>query len=399
MWSDRIRKSLALILVAALAVTMFGLAGCSPTEDEGDGDDGGDTAATETIKIGVHTSLTGGLADYGFAAQGGIELAAMAFSGFEVDGVTYEIELVIKDDKGEPAEAPIVAQQLVDEGVVGVIGALTSGNTNAALPIYEDAGIPLISGSATNPDLTDGTFSNFFRTCLRDDLQGAALAEWAVEMAAAKVVIMDDRGDYAVGLGNIVQTELEAEGVEVLRQEGQEGDVDFSAQVANIQAFGPDAVIFTGYHREAGLLFKQLTEAGVEATFMGGDGIKSDEIGAEAGGNENVEGAFATFGGFAQEGMPGYTTFADDFMADYDVAAGPYAENNYDGLGALVAAIVEAQSFDGMDIIDALHTVEYEGIQGTLTFDENGDVSVPGGGGTSLIPRFEYKDGTWTYLG
>jgi branched-chain amino acid transport system substrate-binding protein len=398
MWEDRIRKILALTLVVALAMTVFGLAGCT-TDDEGDEGDEGDETAMETVKIGVHTSLTGGLADYGFAAAEGLKLAAEDFSGFEVDGTTYEIELVIKDDKGEPAEAPIVAQQLVDEGVVGVIGALTSGNTNAALPIYQEAGIPVISGSGTNPDLTESGFDNFFRTCLRDDLQGQALAEWAVELGAEKVAVMDDRGDYAVGLGNIVQDVLEDAGVEVQREEGQEGDVDFSAQVNNIKNFGPDAVIFTGYHREAGLLFKQLTEAGVEATFMGGDGIKSDEIGDEAGGAENVEGALSTFGGFAQEGMPGYADFASAFTDATGEDAGPYAENNYDGLGALVTAIEEAQSFEGADVIDALHEIEYEGVQGTLTFDENGDVSVPGGGGTSLIPRFEYTEGTWTYLG
>jgi branched-chain amino acid transport system substrate-binding protein len=397
--NDRFRKFLALALVAALALTMFGLAGCTTTDEGDEGDDGGDDAAMETIKIGVHTSLTGGLADYGFAAAEGLKLAAADFSGFEVDGVMYEIELIIKDDKGEPAEAPIVAQQLVDEGVVGVIGALTSGNTEAALPIYQTAGIPVLSGSATNPALTDGRFENFFRTCLRDDLQGAALAEWAVELGAQKVVVMDDRGDYAVGLGNIVQEELEAAGVEVNRQEGQEGDTDFSAQVNNMKAFGPDTIIFTGYHREAGLVFKQAKEAGIEAQFMGGDGIKSDEIGDEAGGAENVEGALCTFGGFAQEAMPGYDSFASAFEEATGEAAGPYAENNADGLGALVAAMQDAGSTDPADVLAALPDVEFEGIQGTLTFDEMGDVSVPGGGGTSLIPRFEFMEGTWSYLG
>ncbi len=157
MWKDRSRRFLALTLVAVLALSMLGLAGCSSSDDEAS-TDGGEEMATETVKIGVHTSLTGGLADYGFAAQEGLKLAAEDFSGFEVDGVKYDIELVIKDDKGEPAEAPIVAQQLIDEGVVGVIGGLTSGATNAALPIYQEAGIPVISGSATNPDLTEAGF-------------------------------------------------------------------------------------------------------------------------------------------------------------------------------------------------------------------------------------------------
>ncbi len=208
MFDKRVRTALALLLAFALLAT-FALTGCSSTSD--DGADEGDTEAMETVKIGVHTSLTGRLADYGAAATGGLKLAAEDFSGFEIDGTKYEIELIIKDDKGEEAEAAVVAQQLIDEGVVGVVGALTSGATNAALPIYQEAGLPVISGSATNPDLTDGTFENFFRTCLRDDLQGQALGEWAVELGAEKVVVMDDRGDYAVGLGDIVQDDPRGE--------------------------------------------------------------------------------------------------------------------------------------------------------------------------------------------
>ncbi|MBW6469444.1 MAG: branched-chain amino acid ABC transporter substrate-binding protein [Coriobacteriia bacterium] len=395
MWSKRTHKLLALGLAVAL-VASLGLTGCG--SDDAEEPDDGDVIATDTVKIGVHTSLTGGLADYGFAAAEALKIAAEDFSGFEIDGVVYDIELVIKDDKGEPAEAPVVAQQLIDEGVVAVIGTLTSGAANAALPIYQAAGIPMISGSATAPDLTEQGFENFFRTCLRDDVQGAALGEWALELGAEKVVVMDARDDYSVALANEVAAAVEAGNGEVLRQEGQEGDVDFSAQVNNISAFGPDAVIFTGYHREAGLLFKQLVEAGVEAQFMGGDGIKSDLIGEGAGGAENVEGALCTFGGFAQEGMPGYEAFAAAFRDATGQDAGPYSENNYDALGAVVAAMELKGSTTPADIIAGLGEVEFQGIMGTLAFDEIGDVSVPGGGGSDLIPRFEYTGGTWVFM-
>ncbi len=386
------RKVLALLVALAMIATFA--VGCAQ-------DDGADEPAkTETIKIGVHTSLTGGLADYGFAAAEGLKLAAEDFSGFTIGDTEYTIELVIKDDKGEPAESPVVAQSLVDEGVVGVIGALTSGNSNAALPIYKQAGIPVITGSATLPDITDsGDFPNFFRTCLRDDLQGKALGEWAVEKGFKKVVVMDDKGDYAVGLGNIVEETLKAAGVTTNRQSGQEGMVDFSAQVANIKEFAPDALIFTGYHREAGLVRKQVVEAGLkDIQFMGGDGIKSDEIVAEAGGDANAEGMLATFGGLAGEQMPGYADFAARFKETTGKDAGPYAENNYDALGALVEAIKAAGSLEGQAIIDAMRTVTYEGIMGSMSWDDKGDVAIPGAEGTKAIPRFELKGGTWTYM-
>jgi branched-chain amino acid transport system substrate-binding protein len=399
MFDKRARTALALLLVAAM-IAVFALAGCTTSTDSTDEDDGDE--AMETVKIGVHTSLTGQLADYGAAAVGGLKIAAEDSKGFEVDGTKYEVELVIKDDKGEEGEAVVVAQELVDEGVVGVVGALTSGATFAALPIYEEAGIPVISGSATNPDLTIGDvdYTNFFRTCLRDDLQGKALGEWALEMDAKKIAIMDDRGDYAVGLADITQAAVEEGGAEVQREQGESEATDYSAQVNNIKAFGPDAVIFTGYHQDAGLLFKQLNEAGVETIQMGGDGIKSDEIADEAGGAENVDGSYATFGGFAQEAMPGFEDFAATFEENEGVAAGPYAENNHDALLALVAAMVETGSMDGADLIAALPGIEITGaIQGDITFDEGGDITLPGEEASpALIPRFEFKDGTWMYI-
>ena len=396
MFDKRARTALALLLVAAL-IAVFALAGCTTTEST---DESSDDEAMETVKIGVHTSLTGQLADYGAAAVGGLKLADEDLSGFEIDGTKYDIELIIKDDKGEEGEAAVVAQALVDEGVVGVVGALTSGATNASLPIYQEAGIPVISGSATNPDLTDGTFENFFRTCLRDDLQGQALGEWAIELGAKKIVVMDDRGDYAVGLGDITQATLEENGAEVQREQGESESTDYSAQVNNIKAFGPDAVIFTGYHADAGLLFKQMNEAGVEAMQMGGDGIKSDEIADEAGGAENVDGSYCTFGGFAQEAMADFDDFATRFEEAEGVAPGPYAENNYDGLAALVAAMEDTGSMEGADLIAALPGLTVsDAIQGDITFDENGDITVPGEEASpALIPHFEFMDGTWTYI-
>jgi branched-chain amino acid transport system substrate-binding protein len=385
-----VARGVAPVLSLALAISVAaGISGCSGRTDDG----------RPTVKIGVHTTLTGGLANFGSAMVGALELAAEDLSGFEIDGVSYEIELVILDDQGDPSQAPVVAANLVDAGVVGVIGPLTSGSTNAALPIYEPAGVPVISGSATMADITEAGFENFFRTCLRDDLQGKALAEWAVELGFGKVVVMDDQSDYAVGLGNEVQTGLEASNVEVLRLRTQEGDVDFSAQTEGIRSFEPDAVIYTGYHREAGLLRKQLVEAGLGGIrFMGGDGIRSDEIADDAGGSANARDLLCTFGGFSSLQMPGYADFAVRFNEATGVDPGPYAENNYDALGALVQAMVAAQSTEGADVIAALFDVEHDGVMGVLRFDDKGDLTTPDDVGTGLIPRFRFDGETWVLL-
>ncbi|MDH4139086.1 MAG: branched-chain amino acid ABC transporter substrate-binding protein [Coriobacteriia bacterium] len=389
MTNTRLRTILAVLLATAMIAAVSSLIGCT-TDGDGDGE-----KTTETIKVGVHTSLTGGLADYGFAAQEGIKLAGDDLTGFEAGDKKYEIELVIKDDKGEPAESPIVAQQLIDEGVVAVIGALTSGNTNSAQPIYAEAGIPMISGSATRADLVPR--ENFFRTCVGDNIQGKALADWCVELGFEKVAIMDDRGDYAVGLADVVEGHLTDAGVEVLREAGQEGDTDFSAQVAKIQAFAPDAVMFTGYHREAGLLYKQCREAGMaDVQFMGGDGIKSDEIADEAGGAANVEGVLATIGGIPQDSMAGWEDFKTAYMEATDKEPGPYAETNHDALVAIVEAIKKGESADPADILKNLSDVEVNGVIGTFGFDANGEFEAMGGSaGLATIVRYKIENGAW----
>jgi branched-chain amino acid transport system substrate-binding protein len=384
-----VRKGLILFLSLTLVAT-FLLMGCAKKAEK--------EAKVEKkeVLIVVHTSLTGGLADYGYAAAEACKLAKEDFSPFKVGNTEYTIRLEILDDKGEPGEAAVVAQRAVDMGATAVIGCLTSGNSNAAIPIYKKANIPMISGSATNPQLTESGHKNFFRTCLRDDLQGKAIGEWAIELGYKKVVVMDDKGDYAVGLADEVEKTLKDAGVETNRQHCQEGDTDFSAQVNNIKTFGADAVIFTGYHREAGLLRKQMVEAGLkDVAFMGGDGIKSEEIFKEAGSAENMEGAMCTFGSLSQEEMPGFEEFKKKYKDATGKDPGPYSENNYDALGILVEAIKKAGSLDGEKIIEALHEVEYSGVMGTFGFDEKGDIAVEGKAGTEAIPRFIAKNGAW----
>jgi branched-chain amino acid transport system substrate-binding protein len=403
---ERTRKVLALLLAMVLAFSLFGMAGCASDDGETDGDTNGETdgdaGETVTIKVGVQTALTGPLPDYGEAAKRGVELALEDFGTFEMNGTTYQVELVVLDDKAEPTESAIVAQTMVDEGVVGVIGSLTTGATLSAIPIYAENRIPQISGSVTGPKANEGAVDTFYRTCWSDAIQGEALAAWAMELGAEKVVLMDDNGAYAVGLADVAEAALTAEGVETLRQNCQCGDKDLSAQVANIKEFAADAVIFTGYHPEAGLLRKQMVEAGMgDVIFMGGDGIKSAEFTAQAGGEANAEGCYATFGGFPEEQQPGYEAFAAKYQEAYGEAVGPYAQNNYDAFGALIAAIKQAGSLETEDIIAALQDIEYEGVTGTFSFAAaaeapvaRGDIVVAGLT-PSNVPRYGIEAGEW----
>lgn len=399
MLHERTKKVLALALSIVLAFGLLGITGCG---SEDDGGEEGTAGEVETIKVGVQTALTGPLPDYGAAAKNGVELAVEDFGTFEMDGKTYQVELVVLDDKAEPAESAVVAQTMVDEGVVGVIGSLTTGATLSAIPIYAENRIPQISGSVTGPKANEGAVDTFYRTCWSDAIQGEALAAWAIELGAKKVVLMDDNGAYAVGLADVAEDALEAEGVETLRQNCQSGDKDLSAQVANVKEFAPDALIFTGYHPEAGLMRKQMIEAGLsDIIFMGGDGIKSAEFVAEAGGAENAKGCYATFGGFPEEQQPGYEEFAAKYEEKFGEKVGPYAQNNYDAFGALIEAIKKAGSIDTEDIIAALQDLEYEGVTGTFSFAAEADGPVAKGDivvaglEPSNVPRYIVEGDDW----
>ncbi|MRS12357.1 MAG: branched-chain amino acid ABC transporter substrate-binding protein [Actinobacteria bacterium] len=399
MLHERTRKVLALALAVVLVFGLFTISGCK-TDDGGEGGDA--TGEAETIKIGVQTALTGPLPDYGAAAKNGVELALEDFGTFEMDGKTYQVEIVVLDDKAEPAESGIVAQSMVDEGVVGVIGSLTTGATLSAIPIYAEYRIPQISGSVTGPKANADSVDTFYRTCWSDAIQGEALAAWAIELGAKKVVLMDDNGAYAVGLADVAEAALEEGGVETLRQNCQSGDKDLSAQVANVKEFAPDALIFTGYHPEAGLMRKQMIEAGLgDVIFMGGDGIKSAEFVAEAGGTANAAGCYATFGGFPEDQQPGYEAFAEKYKAKFGEDVGPYAQNNYDAFGALIAAIKAAGSTETEDIIAALQDLEYEGVTGTFSFAsetegavQRGDIVVAGLTPAN-VPRYVIEGEDW----
>jgi branched-chain amino acid transport system substrate-binding protein len=384
------RALLSILLSFALVALMIG--GCTNTTSSSEQE-----AKTAVLKVGVQTSLTGGLADYGFAAQEGIKLAVKKYDNFKVGDTTYKIELMIKDDKGDPAEAPVVAQSLVDAGANVVIGALTSGNTNASAPIYNKANLIQITGSATRADLVTKGWTNFFRTCVGDNFQGANLAQWVQELGYKKVVLFDDSGDYSVGLADVVESSLATSGVEILRQSCKEGDTDFSAQIANIKKFAPGAVVYTGYHKECGLLRKQMVEAGLGSIqMMGGDGVKSDEIVAEAGGAANAKGMLATFGGVKTDQMPGYKQFAVDYKAATGKDPGPYSETNYDALGAYIAAVQKAGTTDAAAVEKALQENEYSGVIGTFAFNDKGELVLKGASSQiQTIWRYKCDGKTW----
>jgi branched-chain amino acid transport system substrate-binding protein len=204
----------------------------------------------------------------------------------EIGGAKVKFELLAEDDAADPKQGAIVAQKLVDAKVNGVIGHLNSGTTIPASKLYADAGIPQISGSATNPKYTQQGFATAFRVMANDVQQGKVLGEFAVKQGVKTVAIVDDRTAYGQGLADEFKKAAEASGLKVVATEyTNDKATDFKAILTKIKSTKAEMVFFGGMDAQGGPMAKQMKELGIKAKFLGGDGVCTPEfmkLGGEA---------------------------------------------------------------------------------------------------------------------
>ena len=367
------RRKLALIVIAALAMALvpFALAACG--EDDGGGGEG-----ASPFKIGVAGPMTGQYATYGASHKAGAEIAIEELNANGgVNGA--DASLTLGDDLGDPKEAVLVAQKFIDDSdVVFVDGHQFSGATIAAGAKYEAAGLPMISPSATNPDITDlGAY--IWRICMTDAVQGEGLANYTVnDLGMSKVAIIYDNSDYGRGLADAYEAGVEAAGGSVVAKEQYAtGDTDFKAQLTKVKGGSPELIFLSGYYPEGSKIAQQASELGIDVQFLGSDGYASDELPKL--GKASVEGMLvSTFFDYTKDD-PKVQTFVDAYKAKFD-GANPdwFVANSYDVIMLAAAAAEKAGSNDRTAINDALAAIgTYEGISGPITFDENGDVVKP----------------------
>jgi len=251
-----------------------------------------------------------------------------------------------------------------------VVGHLNSGVTIPASEIYNKAGIPMISGSATNPKVTENGYKIAFRTVGRDDQQGPAVAQYlASEVKPKTVAIIDDATAYGEGLANEVEKTLKAAGVKVLpREKGTDKTNDWKAVLTKVKGKKPDAIFYGGMDATGGPLIKQGKELGLKVVYAFGDGACTDEMGKLAG--EAAEGLLCS-----QAGIPTQASskgFLDAFKAKYgDVKQ--YAPFTYDAANLLIAAMQKANSPDPAKYLPELAKISMTGATGKIEFDEKGD--------------------------
>ena len=328
---------------------------------------------SEVIKIAVVGPHSGDLASYGIPT---VRAAELVTADYNAKGgiLGRQIELVIEDDVCTPEVAANSAAKVIGEGVVAVIGHVCSGATRSALGIYDEAGIPAISSSATSPPLTQsGDYPNFFRTIAPDDSQAATDAEFIANNLGLKTVaVLHDKAEYGKGFADFSVTSLEGLGVEIVLYEGiTAGAVDYSAILNKVANSDAEGLVYGGYHPEASKLVQQMSQMGLDIPFISGDGIKSDTFISVAG--EFAEGVYASGPMDTSSNSMSQKAVADHKAKWDGEEPGQFFMDGYAAAIALFEAIEAAGSTEGAAIMNALREKSFDTPLGSIRFDEKGD--------------------------
>src|SRR3954471_23975350 len=364
-------------LALSLLAVAIALAACSKESPKPAADKGAATPAAQAggteVKIGHVAPLTGGIAHLGKDNENGARLAIEEANaaGIKIDGKDVKFTLVAEDDQADPKVGTTVAQKLVDAKVVGVVGHLNSGTSIPASSIYNQAGLPVISGSATNPKLTEQGFKNQFRVVGRDDQQGPAIASYlAAERKPKVVAVIDDATAYGEGIANEAEKTLKAGKNQVLpREKGTDKTTDWKAILTKLRGRNPDAVFYGGMDATGGPLLKQGKELGMKAVFSFGDGACTDKMKELAG--DAAEGLLCS-----QAGIPPQAAskkFLDAYKKKFNQDPILYSPFTYDAANLLIEAMKKANSSDPKKYLPELQKISFAGSTGQIAFDEKGD--------------------------
>lgn len=335
-------------------------------------------ASEDVIKIGFAGALSGPQAVVGKDAENGVKMAIedLNIKGVVIAGKKYKIELVTEDDAGEPKQATLAAQFLVDSKVNGVIGHLNSGTSIPASKIYYQAGIPQITTTATNPQYTRQGFGSAFRMCPTDDQLGQALGRYAVQsLKAQRIAVIDDSSSYGQGVAvQFVKAAKAASATALIvaKEQTTETAVDFHAILTKIKQTKPDVIFLGGNYPTAAPLLLQMKSLGIKAKFMGGDGICGPLELPSLLGSELQDGqVFCTDLGGAD------TKAVEAWSASFIKRFGPRhhnGENSYDAVFMMIEAMKQAGSTDPVHYLPVLAKIKYQGMTGLIEFDKNGDL-------------------------
>lgn len=370
------QMKLKITAVAALAV----LAGAASAQD------------VQVVKIGHVAPMSGAQAHYGKDNENGARMAVedLNTQNIVIGGKKIKWELAAEDDAADPKQGTAAAQKLCDAKVAGVVGHLNSGTTIPAAKVYNDCGIPHITGAATNPNLTKPGYKTTYRIISNDNALGAGLAFYAADTLKLKrVAVIDDRTAYGQGVADVFKKIAASKGITVVDEQfTTDKATDFMAILTSIKAKNPDGIFFGGMDPQAGPMLRQMQQLGLNKAYLfGGDGICTDKLMDLSSGAKTLANVVCAVGGASLDKLPSGKAWRVRYDAKFPNQFQVYSPYTYDATMVLVDAMKRANSVDpkvyGPKIVEAA----YQGVTAKVAFEPNGELKNP------AMTLYSYKDG------
>ena len=339
-------------------------------------------AQEQVIKIGHIGPTSGPQSNYGKDNVNGVRMAVddLNAKGVSIGGKKVKFEVISEDDVADPKQGTAASQKLCDQKVAGAAAFLNSGVAIPSSKIFHDCGIPVITGAATNPDLTKPGWNTTYRVIANDNALGAALADYVAKTLKLKTVaVIDDRTPYGQGLASVFKKAVEKQGVKTVANEfTNDKATDFMAILTTIKSKKPDAIFYGGMYPQAGPMLRQMAQLGMDnIKFLGGDGICVPALAKVAAGAKPLENVVCADGGVSLAKMPGGTEWKKRYDAKYPGDFQLYSPYFYDATMLLADAMQRAGSADPKVYIPFLQKADYKGVTSHLRFEKNGEMKDP----------------------
>lgn len=352
----------------------------------------GTAAAQEmVVKIGHVGPVSGPQAHYGKDNENGVRLAVDDLNdrNLRIGGKAVRFVLVAEDDAADPKQGTAAAQKLCDMGVNGVVGHLNSGTTLPAAAIYQECGIPHITPSATNPQITRLGYKTTFRIIANDNALGDGVVRYAAtRLGVKRLAIIDDRTAYGTGMAQVVRKVALASGMQVVDEQfTSDKAFDFMSILTLIKSRSPDAIFFAGFDAQAGPMLRQMQQLGMtRVRLLGGDGVCTEKLIELAGGASTLNHVVCAEGGASLGRMPSGTAWKARYDRRFPGQFQVYAPYAYDAAMMLAHAMVQAGSADPAVYLPVLASTTYQGVTAAVAFDASGELRQPS------ITLYEYRN-------
>ena len=364
------RTLLALLLIttlfASFACVVERRGGTNATDNSGE------------ILVGYYGDLTGRTASFGQSTKNGVEMAVDEINN--AGGIMgRKVRVIVEDDQGEPNKAATVVSKLVNQDKVhAILGEVASSNSLAAAPKAQEARVPMISPSSTNPNVTQvGDY--IFRVCFIDPFQGDVMAQFAAKNLKAKraAILYDFNSDYSRGLHQFFTRSFKQLGGEIVSEQSYtQGDRDFSGQLTAIRSANPDVIYVPGYYGEVGVIANQTKQLGIKAPLLGGDGWDSPQLWQLGGAALN--GDYISNHYSVDDPSPAIQKFVADYKTRYKILPDALAALGYDSMKVLADAIQRAGTTESAKLRDAIaQTTNFAGVTGSITIDKDRNAVKP----------------------